>query len=93
MSDPLTPMERRAVAGMESLARDMAHRHALEAEAFRLDWNAMLAEIAASHGLPAECWSEGWAIDLGEWEIYNMRPAEEPTPIAPRAKRRKKALG
>lgn len=95
-SKALTSMERRAVAGMESLSREMAQRHAIEAEAFRQDWNAMLAEIAASHGLAEDCWNQGWAIDLGEWELYNLHPAAElPEPIAraPKTRRKKKASG
>jgi hypothetical protein len=77
MNPKLTNMERRAVAGMESISREIAMRHAVELSAHQQDFRAMLVEIAANHTMPADCFSNGWGIDVSEWEIVRTDPFEE----------------
>lgn len=83
----LTDMERRAVAGMEAIYRDLLEQQARERQAFHQDFFAMLAEIAEAHGLPESCWVLGYEIDPSGQAIM----APEETEPAPPGRKRKKA--
>lgn len=86
MGQPLTDMERRAVAGMEAIYRDLLEQQERERQAFHRDFLAMLAEIAETHGLPENCWVLGYEIDPSGQAI--MAP-KEPEPAPPGRKRKK----
>lgn len=89
----LTPMERRAVTGMEALFRELLARQAQERDAFGVEFNAMLVEIAEAHELDPLLWAVGAEISPDGSAIM-MPDGEpeapvEPTPIGRGGKRGK----
>lgn len=70
-------MERRAVAGMDALGREIRMRQAIEMQAHLQDFRAMLDEIADNHEMPRDCWENGWGIDFGDWEIGRIDQFED----------------
>lgn len=79
MNDTLTDLERRALLGMQALGRELSQRHAHEQEAMRVDFLAMLRDIALAHNLPGDAFDGKYGINVQTMEIVVTAPPEEIT--------------
>lgn len=77
--ETLTPMERRALLGVQAISRELAQRHAQEQASMQEEFLATLREIAVAHDLPEQAFHGEYGINLQTMEIVPPAPPEEIT--------------